>query len=56
MSVPYFSFLSCLEMARLVSLARLARLARLVRVGCKFQLLIVKLAHNLLITCSQLVR
>ena len=29
MSVPNFSFLACLEVARLVRLARLARLARL---------------------------
>ena len=33
MSVPNFSFLACLEVARLVRLARLARLARLVRLG-----------------------
>ena len=29
MSVPDFSFLACLEVARLVRLARLARLVRL---------------------------
>ena len=33
MSVPNFSFLACLEVARLVRLAKLVRLARLVRVG-----------------------
>ena len=36
MSVPYFSFLPCLEVARLVRLAMkvgLARVARLVRLG-----------------------
>ena len=33
MSVPNFSFLACLEVARIVRLARLARLARLVRLG-----------------------
>ena len=33
MSVPNFSFLACLEGARLVRLARLARIARLVRLG-----------------------
>ena len=36
MSVPNFSFLACLEVARSVSLARFARfarLARLVRLG-----------------------
>ena len=33
MSVPNFSFLACLENARLVRFARLARLARLVRLG-----------------------
>ena len=32
-SVPNFSFLACLEVARLVRLARLARLVRLVRLG-----------------------
>ena len=31
MSVPNFSFLACLEVARLDKLARLARLARLTR-------------------------
>ena len=33
MSVPNFSFLACLEVARSVRLAKLARLARLVRLG-----------------------
>ena len=33
MSVPNFSFLACLEVARLVRLARLARVARLVRLS-----------------------
>ena len=33
MSVPNFSFLACLEVARLVMLVRLARLAKLVRLG-----------------------
>ena len=33
MSVPNFSFVACLEVARLVRLARLARLARLIRFG-----------------------
>ena len=33
MSVPNFSFVACLEVARLVRLARLAGLARLVRQG-----------------------
>ena len=33
MSVPNFSFLACLEVARLVRLASLARVARLVRIG-----------------------
>ena len=33
MSVTNFSFLACLEVARLVRLARLARLAMLVRLG-----------------------
>ena len=33
MSVPNFSFLTCLEVSRLVWLARLARLARLVRLA-----------------------
>ena len=33
MSLPNFSFLACLEVARLFMLARLARLARLVRLG-----------------------
>ena len=32
-SVPNFSFVECLEVARLVRLARLARLARVVRLG-----------------------
>ena len=33
MSVPNFSFVACLEVARLVRLARLARLARLGRLA-----------------------
>ena len=33
MSVPKFSFVACLEVARLVRLARLAGFARLVRLG-----------------------
>ena len=33
LAVPNFSFLACLEVARLVRLARLARVARLVRLG-----------------------
>ena len=33
MSVPNFSFLACLEVARLVRLSKLARLVRLVRLG-----------------------
>ena len=33
MSVPNFSFLVCLEVARLVRLARFVGLARLVRLG-----------------------
>ena len=33
MSVPNFSFLACLEVARLFMLARLARFVRLVRLG-----------------------
>ena len=33
MSVPNFSFLACLEVARLVRLCRLARLVRLAYLG-----------------------
>ena len=36
MSVPNFSFLACLEVARLVRLARLARLAWLARLARRF--------------------
>ena len=44
MSVPNFSFLACLEVARLVRLAKLARLVRFVR--------LVRLDYFLIYPCG----